>query len=207
MCMPGLLGGAPKADNSAEIARQEEAARQARIQAGQTAIDEQFAGFNDDYYKKYETDYLGYYTPQLDEQYADARKKATLKLAGSGGLQTSAGASQLADLFKGYSDQKATLAGSAIDAVNDMRGKIDQNKTDLYGLNRNAADPAQATAMATQRASGIQPPAFVPLGNVFSDLLQNVGTGIALESRGYPGLGTGLFSTSGGSKGSSKVVK
>lgn len=203
MCMFG--GGAPK-DDSAERARQEEAARQARIMAGQEAIDQQFAGFNDSYFDKYKGDYTGFYAPQLDEQYADAKKKATLKLASSGGLQTSAGASQLAGLFKGYNDQKSALAGKAIDAANELRGKVDANKTELYQLNRSAADPAQATALATQRAGGIQPQSFSPLGNVFADLVSNVGTGIALESRGYPGLGTGFFST-GKSNSSSRVVK
>lgn len=197
----------PKAprDDSAEKARAEEAARQARISQGQTGIDTAFAGFNDDYFGKYKNDYLGYYEPQLDTQYADAKKKATVKLASTGGLQTSAGASQLADLFKNYSDQKSALAGTALDAVSDLRGKVDANKTELYQLNRSAADPAQAMSMASTRAGGLTPPSFSPLGNLFSDAVQNIGTGIALESRGYPGLGTGLFKT-GGSKGSSRVI-
>lgn len=206
MCAPGLFGGGAPKDDSAERARQEEAARQGRITAGQEAIDQQFAGFDDSYFDKFKGDYTGFYAPQLDEQYVDARKKATVRLASTGGLQTSAGASQLGGLFKSYNDQKSALAGKAMDAARGLRGQVDSNKTELYQLNRSAADPAQATALATQRAGGIQPQSFSPLGNVFGDLVNNVGTGIALESRGFPGLGTGFFST-GKSSGSSRVVK
>lgn len=204
MCVPGLFGSPPK-DDSAERARAEEEARQGRIRAGQSAIDQAFAGFNDGYYDKYKGDYTGYYEPELDKQYAEAKKKATVKLASTGGLQTSAGAKTLADLFGNYSTKKTALAGQAMDAASELRSKVESNKTDLYNLNRASADPAQATAMATQRAGGIVPGSFSPLGDVFGDIVSNVGRGIAFESRGYPGLGTGLF---GGSKSgsSSRVV-
>ena len=71
----------PKKDKSAEIARQEEAKRQARIAQGQRGIDSAFSGFNDEFYGNYGKQYSDYYNPQLNDQYSDAVKRLTLQLA------------------------------------------------------------------------------------------------------------------------------
>ena len=50
----------PPKDNSAQIARQQEAERQARIAEGQTAIDTSFGNFNDDFFQGYQDQYTNY---------------------------------------------------------------------------------------------------------------------------------------------------
>src|SRR3546814_21199857 len=84
----GIGGKTPK-DNAAEIARQQEEARQQRIRDGQSAIDTNFAQFNDPYFDDYRQDYMAYYQPQLDRQYQNARRKSVLGLHRTGNLSSS----------------------------------------------------------------------------------------------------------------------
>lgn len=198
-----------KKDNSAEIARQEEAKRQARIAQGQQGIDQAFAGFDDPFYSGYQTQYLDYYNPQLNDQYSDAVKRLTLQLAQTGNLTGSAGAQQLSDLKKFYDTQKLSLTNQALDATNQLRGNIDQRKSQLYADNRAAADPGSAASAAASAAQYLQPTAPTsPLANVFADFFSNLGNQAALKSVQRLSEGTGVQSFSGrrGSGGSVNVI-
>lgn len=199
-----MCGSKPKTDNSAEIARREEAARQARIAQGQEAIDNSFTNFNDDFFNQYQTDYTNYYNPQLDDQFQDANKRLTLQLAQSGNLTGSVGATQLADLQKFYDQQKLQITGNATTAQNDLRSSIDNRKSQLYADNRASADPGNAASAAASAAQALQPgPLSSPLANVFGDFFGNLGTTAAVRNQTQFGEGTGVQqfggSTGGGS--------
>lgn len=194
----------PPRDNSAEIARQEEAARQARITQGQTSIDEAFTGFNDDFYTGYQTDYLDYYNPQLDDQYQDAVKRLTLQLAQTGNLTGSVGATQLADLEEFYNTQKTGITNQALGATNELRGNIDTRKSQLYADNRAAADPGNAASAAASAVTALQPaPPSSPLANVFGDFFNNLGNVSAIQNAQKIQQGTGVQSYGGTTGGSS----
>lgn len=184
-------------DDSAERARAEEAARQARIATGQANIDREFARFDDAYFDKFRGDHLGYYTPQLDAQYQKTREKTTLGLARTGNLNASAGAERFGDLAKMYGRQQAGLSEQALSAANDLRSRVEQNKSDLYGLNRSAADPGEAASMAAGRAGTLSAPqAFTPLADAFGALLNQGAIGLSIEANGKgPGFRTGWFNT------------
>lgn len=183
MCPPSK----PKADNSAAIARQEEAARQARITEGQTAIDQQFTGFNDDFYSGYQQDYLNYYNPQLDDQYNDARKRLTLQLARTGNLTSSAGANQQRDLTELYNQRQTSITNDALNAVNSLKSNIDSRKSQLYADNRAAADPGNAAAAAASAATQLQPtPPSSPLADTFADFFTNIGNATAIYNQTQP---------------------
>ena len=192
----------PPKDNSAAIARQQEAERQARITQGQTGIDEAFTGFNDDFYNKYNTDYTSYYAPQLDDQYSDAVKRLTLQLAQTGNLTGSVGAKQLADLQKNYDTQKLAITNQAQSATQALRGNIDTRKSQLYADNRAAADPGAASAAASSAALALQPaPPSSPLANVFGDFFSNLGNVAAISNARKYSQGTGVqqYGKAGGS--------
>lgn len=195
---------APK-DNSAEIARQQEAARQARIRTGQSNIDQAFSGFDDNFYQGYQDQYTGYYNPQLEDQYGDAVKRLTLQLAQSGNLTGSAGANQFGDLEEYYNQQRLALTNRALDAVNTLRGNIDNKKSQLYADNRAAADPGSASSAAASAVQYLQPTApSSPLANVFSDFFSNVGNQAAIRNTQRINQGTGVQSY--GSRGSGSSV-
>lgn len=203
MCKPSK----PKRDNSAQIAAQKEAERQARIKTGQSNIDSAFAGFNDDFYQGYQDDYLGYYTPQIDDQYSDAVKRLTLQLAQTGNLTGSVGANQLGDLQKFYDTQKTSLTNRALDATNTLRGDIDARKSQLYADNRASADPGSAASAAASAVQFLQPTApSSPLANVFGDFFSNLGNVAAINNARRYRDGTGVQSYGKGSNGSVDVV-
>lgn len=185
----------PPKDNSAELARQREEERQARIDEGRGEIDEAFKPFDDTYFSGVEKTYSDYYTPQIDDQYADARKKLVLALSRTGNLNAGAGAQQLGSLKQKYDTQSTAYANQARDQANEYRGKIENEKSDLYAQNRSAADPAAIAVDAASRAGTLSTaPSASPIGALFSDVLSNIATGIAAERQGYRGLNTGLFS-------------
>jgi uncharacterized protein YciI len=194
MCGPK----APK-DNSAELARQAEEQRQSRITQGQSAIDQAFGGFNDDFYTGYQNQYNDFYNPQIDEQYGDASKRLKLQLARTGNLTGSVGANQLADLQKYYDAQKLSISGRGIDAANNLRSNIDNSKSQLYANNRASADPGNATSAAAAAAQSLQPtaPSDV-LANVFGGFFDQLGNVNAIKNQQQYSQGSGVKSFSGG---------
>jgi hypothetical protein len=166
-----MCGKAPK-DNSAELARKEEEQRQRQIEAGRASIDKEFDQFNDDFYRGYQDDYLGYYNPQAQDQYKGAREQLVYSLADRGGLNSGAGAEAFGKLDERYATGKADLANRASDAVNQRRNEIEGVRSELYNQNRLSGDPAQAAATAAARSGGlIEAPAYSPIGDLFGQLL------------------------------------
>lgn len=201
------MSSSPPRDNSAQIARQAEEARQARIAQGKMGIDEQFSGFNDDFYNQYQTDYTNYYNPQVDDQYGDAVKKLTLQLAQTGNLTGSVGANQLGDLQKFYDTQKMGIVDRGTNARRELMGNIDAKKSQLYSDNRSSADPGAATSAATAAAQYLQPGAQTsPLANVFSDFFNQLGNQSAIRNAQKINQGTGVQQYSGGRGGTSGYV-
>jgi hypothetical protein len=82
--------GKPPEDNSAQIARQQEDERRARVSQGTAKVDEAFSRFDQPYYEGVGKAYQDYYAPQLDRQYQKARDQLTYSLADSGGLASTA---------------------------------------------------------------------------------------------------------------------
>lgn len=184
------FGGGSKApiDNSAEIARQAEKERQARVDQSTGAIDSAFSGFNPDFYNKYQTDYTNYYYPQLDDQYGDARKRLTLQLAKTGNLTSSAGINQLGKLQGEYDTQRTGVTNQAIEASNKLRGDVDMRKSQLYSDARAAADPGSATSAAASAVGALQPSMPTsPLANTFADFFNNIGNATAIYNNSNGG--------------------
>lgn len=189
MCTPSA-----KKDNSAKKAKRAEEARQARIEQGQNNIDLAFEGFDNDYFRNYRGDFEGYYLPQLDKQYGNAKKQLTFNLARNGNLEASAGADAYGDAEERYLDARTDVANKALDSVNAFRGRLEDQKSNLYALNASSADPAMAVARSASAASLLsQPPGYGPLSDVFASLLNSGAQTVAAERQGYRGTGTGLF--------------
>jgi len=181
-------------DNSAELARQREAERQRKIDEGRASIDKAFAPYDDGYFTGVQKTYSDFYLPQVDDQYRDAREKLTLALSGTGNLTSGAGAKQLGKLQSKYDTQRTSYANRAYDLANDYRSKVDNEKNELYAQNRASADPAAVGVEAASRAGSLSAaPSASPIGGLFSDVLNNVATGIRAEREGYRGFNTGLF--------------
>lgn len=200
MCTPSQ-----KEDKTAKKAKLEEEKRQGRIKQGINNIDLAFEDFNDGYFRNYKNDFQNYYLPQLDEQYGDAKKGMTFNLARSGNLKASTAGDQFGKAEGKYLNARTDIANKALDAANVLRGRIEDQKSNLYALNASSADPGMAISRASAAQSMLsQPQGYSPLGDVFASLLNSGAQVIGAERQGYRGTGTGLFSP--GSSGSATYV-
>lgn len=169
-------------DNSADLAAQSEATREANIKQGQGNIDQAFTQFDDPYYQNISKSYTDYYNPQLDQQYKDALNKLTLNLGQQGILQSSEADRQIKELQQADDAQKQAVASNALNAANSAKQQVAQQKNTLYQLNNTAADPSQAASLAaTAASSAVSTPTYSPLANAFAGLVNQGSNAFALQ--------------------------
>ena len=147
--------------------------RQRDVTVGRRSIDTAFERFDDDYFGAFKTDRQAFYTPQLDDQFSDARGKLIAALHGRGILESTVGAREIADLGQTRNETATNIANETQDEANRLRQTVQNSKTNLYGLNAASADPQAINAQAQGQATAIvAPKAFSPLGQIFSSALQ-----------------------------------
>jgi hypothetical protein len=186
------LGGSPPPDNSAEIARQQEAERQSRIATGTQRINEQFGKFDNDYYSGLGKSYLDFYNPELDRQYGEAKKQLTYRFADSGSLNSGAANQKFGDLAQSYATQRNQVADRALGTQQEARGNVERNRADLMSQLEGGAGVESTGASALARANALTaPPQYSPLGDVFATFTGALAQNALLRGRGYPGFQTG----------------
>lgn len=191
MCIGGGGGGDAEAARAREESKRQEAERQANIRAGQSAIDERFAQFNDPYYNTYRSAYTENYYPQLEDQYTQARDRLTSALANRGQLEGSVAAERYGELDKRYNQERTAIAQRAEDEANALRGRVEQQRSDLYQYNQSAADPQGVSARAQSEATAlVAPQSYSPLGEVFASVLQPLAAYVSADRNSVnPSLG------------------
>ena len=148
------------------------ASAQAQVANDQGIVKNNFAQFNPDYYSGYRNAYTNYYTPQLADQYGQAKDQLTAALAGNGTLESSAGATALANLAKRNTDQVAQINQQADAAVTAQQQKVAGAETGLYNTANTGVDPTQIASNATAQTSALAAPqSYTPLSSVFTDLV------------------------------------
>lgn len=202
------LGPSPPQDNSAEIARQKEEERQSRINQGKANIDSAFSAFTPQYYDKFNQDYLNFYNPQVDDQFTDARQGLRYNLARAGIENSTPAQKAFSDLTKSYGDQRQAISSKALEATNNVKTQVEQNKSDLYSQNIAAADPSLSAISAAGRAGALQtPPSFSPLADLFSGVANAGAAYMYGSNRALPaGYRNALSSGLPRAKGASYVV-
>lgn len=179
MCLDIFGGQKQPVDNSAEVARQKEQERQARIASGQGAIDSAFSIFDPQYFQNFAKTYTDYYNPQADEQFGKARQNLRYDFARKGTLNSTPAQSKFGDLLNSYSDARDQIAANAQSATDSLRAQVDQNKGALYNQNAAAADPSAAAVSAAGSVGSLTTaPNFSPLADLFGGLI-NTGASYA----------------------------
>lgn len=185
-----------KTDNSAAQfqaqeaarARAAEEARAAAIREGTASIDEEFEGFNDDFYDQRDQTYMDYYQPQLNEQYEDALARLTYSLARAGTTNSSIAGDALADLATRRDRELAALNAARDADVTNLRGRVQNEKSNLLAQ-LNATGDAEAAANAATTSSRqlfSDTPTLVPLDGLFSTIGNSIGayqTGVTNGAR------------------------
>lgn len=177
-----MCGSKPKVDTSyqdqmladAEAARIKEEERQGRIRTGTGEIDSTFAQFDDSFFDGFKNNIMGYYQPQLDDQFGDANESLTFSHARRGTLNSSDAAKGRADLDSAYTDALAGVLSEANGQVDGLRNQVTGEKNSLVSMLNATGDSQRAASEATARSSNLfaSQPKYNPLGDVFAGLTQ-----------------------------------
>lgn len=202
--MLGKSGG----DGGASAARQNEMQRQTYVRDGTNAINQMFdTQFNDDFYKGRSKAYLDYAKPQVDDQYADARKQLTFALDRSGMLDSTGRTQKEAELTKQYDNANRNVSDKALNYENTARSSVEGSRADLISMLSSTGDQRGAINAATGRAATLTAPdAYDPVGQLFGSFTSGLNTQAGLEKNAAlsngsisPRYNTGLFTNSAGS--------
>lgn len=174
-----------KKGNPADDAANREAARQANIASGRTLIDKTLAGFGDDFYTGREKAYLDFAAPQIDQQFADAKKQLLLALARAGLSGSSSSVQRFGRLQQDYDTAKMNAADKAKSVAAEARKNVERARGDLYNQLFVSADPAAAAAAAAGQADALNgSPVFEAVGPLFQNAAAGIGAYRAGQERG-----------------------
>lgn len=147
-------------------------------------------GFDDNYYSGIRKAFTDFYLPQVGEQYDQANRKLTYKFANAGNLDSSAGANNIANLFRDYNRERAGIGDRALGAEKDLRSNVEQNRSELISQLSATADPEAAATSAAARAKALATPGpYSPLGDLFSTYTGSLVMADAAKNLGYRGPG------------------
>lgn len=173
-------------NNSAQVFQQQQAAaaraaeqaRASQIRQGTAQIDEQFGRFDDGFYTQRHDDYLGYYQPQLDDQYDDALSALTFALARAGTTNSSIAGDAMSDLQKRREQELTSLASRAETDRAALQSRIQNEKSALVSQLNATGNAEAAGNSALTRASQLydESPQFVPLGDLFGGIAGGIGS-------------------------------
>lgn len=187
----GGKSASKEAAREAKRARQEEEARQARVEQGTSNINNVFDGqFNNDYFSGISNSYLGYANPQLAEQHGTANSQLIYDLARGGNLDSSTRATKAAELQQLYDLGQQQIADKALSLQNDARGSVEDARAALIAQVNATGDATGATSAARNRAAALSQPAgsYDTLSNMFADFTGALGQRYAQE-RAYAASG------------------
>ena len=185
-----MCGGSPSVDTSyqdfsiaeAARARAEEEARQARIGQGMEGIREVFAGMAPVLDQR-EQAMRGFYMPQLDKQFGDAKEDLAFGLARAGLLTSSTAGKRQGDLGEAFGLQRASLEGDIASDRASTQQRINQQRATIESALRSSGDATASTDAALNSAVTFRQdsPTLSPLGSVFF----GVGEGLGAARQGF----------------------
>lgn len=198
---------APK-DNSAQIARREADAREGRITEGQGRINDAFNIFDPSFFQNFQQDYLNFYNPQVDKQFGDARREVRYDAARRGTLNSQPSINKFGDLIDSYNQRREEVGSNALTATNQLRGDVENTKSDLYGLNTQSADPSLAAQSAVSRAGSlVTPPSYSPLADLFGGIINTGASYVGGRQQRLPAGYEQLLAPGTNSTGGARVVR
>jgi hypothetical protein len=176
----GKKGGG---DGGAAQARADEMQRQEKIRSGTARVDDIFkTNFNDEFYANRQKSFLDYATPQLEDQYADARKQLTFALDRGGQLDSSIRAAKEADLQKEYDKQKQSVADQGLTYKTQAQTSVEDARANLVSMLNATGDAEGAAQSAISRSQALSaPPSYSALGPLFQTFTSTLGTQAAAE--------------------------
>lgn len=175
--------GKNKAGDQAILQALQERKRQERIDQGTAQINQQFAGFNDDYFGGVSQAYRDHYLPLLEEQASTTGKDLPYGFATT---QGSAYQNKLGEFQTDVERERANIEDQALKFGADQRLAVEDARSALLNQLNAGLGIESANSQAIARAQALsQPPAFSPIGDLFAKY-SGIGTNIALANKqGY----------------------
>lgn len=200
----------PKANlpDTAAQAASDEAKREAQISQGTDVVNQNFQKFTPGYYSSVADAYKNYYQPQLDQQARDARRAVTLQFAAN--PNSSAANRTQAQLAGDYATKSADIASGSLDAENNARQTVEQQRGQLLNLVNAGSSLDSVANQSANFASAYNPPvSYSPIGDAFSRYTGALSTANAASQAGYqvpPFWQRQVDFLGGGSSGSARNV-
>jgi hypothetical protein len=170
-------------DTGAELRAQEEE-RRGRINAGTQQVNQTFERFGPEYFRGIGESFRGFYRPQLEDQYGEAKRQTTFRYAGN--PNSSAANRGNANLTTDYNRNLQSLESNAFDAEARAKGEVEQRRASLLNLLEAGSGienvASQANAIAQQQ---IGRPTFEPLGDLFGKYANTLGNYSRAQGQGY----------------------
>lgn len=178
--------GGGSARREARRAREEEEARERRVQEGTQKVRQQFAeNFNGDYYSGIQAAFEKNDKDQIATQYEEARRQLEAALLRNGIFDSRSGQERIIKAKKAKEEQDALATENALGVVQRRKGEVLDAESAVLGQLASTANLGQANAAAAQRISNLnQRPPFSPLGSVFQDFTAGLATQAELERQG-----------------------
>lgn len=179
-----MCGSKPKSDNSAfklqkiqaRRAFREEEKRTRRIKEGMASIGEIFSPLEDTLAERRET-LEGYYRPQLDQRFADAKEKMAFALARAGQLTSSVAGKRQGRLGELFGLESAKVDADIAADIAGTRTSMNNQRSALESALRASADSTASSNAALAAATTFKndQPTLNPIGNIFYGLAEGIG--------------------------------
>jgi len=118
-----------------------------------------------------------YYTPQLDEQKADAEKELTFALARAGLLNSTVADEKQADLSQRFGLESGSILSKIASDIAGQKTRMNQQRASIEAALRASGDQSAAANQALQAAVTFREdaPEMNPLGHLFYGLSEGIG--------------------------------
>ena len=153
----GILDSIFGRDDSADEARRREEERRNRLRQGRDSINQKFSIFDDAFFDGARQSALDRLVPELENRFEDASGQALFSAARSGNLGSSAAIKNDAKLLENLARGRQDVQFQADDFVNNLRGNVEDARTDAINLLMATEDPTVGANAAASRARAISP--------------------------------------------------
>ncbi len=174
--------GGKGGDGGAGQARADEQARQERIRSGTESINKTFDQFDDGFYSRRRDAALNYYNPQLEDQYAKAKRELAFSLDSAGTTNSSIRAQKESELAQLFDTNKRQVADQAMSMANNARSNVEGARSELVSSLNASGDAEQASRSAIARAGALSAAdGYSPIPQLFSTFTGALGQQAANE--------------------------
>lgn len=136
-----------------------------------------YTGFGPNFYAQRAQDYIDFAMPQVGQQFRDTQNAVMYGLANRGILGGSADRTASRNLNRALFSAERQVEDTGLAQADDLRDRVEATRQTLKNQLYQSADPAGGTSAAIEAVSRFQrPSSFVPISNMFSNLLNQYAT-------------------------------